>query len=132
MRTVLSAISNLNIPPNARRLRQLPEFIACVLSEYALSSQCSCDVPDSALSAIQRYFDSELPAAKLVAEFPELAERAMLAAFSFLNADICNAYSRTGDIPTLRELSAQLGRNEASTSRTLKQFLGRVRHAMAL
>lgn len=126
MRTVLSAISNLNIPPNARRLRQLPEFIACVLSEYALSSQCSCDVPDSALSAIQRYFDGELPAAKLVAEFPELAERAMLAAFSFLNADICNAYS------PLRELSAQLGRNEASTSRTLKQFLGRVRHAMAL
>lgn len=66
MRTVLSAISNLNIPPNARRLRQLPEFIACVLSEYALSSQCSCDVPDSALSAIQRYFDGELPAAKLI------------------------------------------------------------------
>lgn len=75
---------------------------------------------------------SKLLTVKLLAEFPELAEGAMPTAFSFLDAGICDAYSRTGDIPSLRELSAQLGRNEASTSRTLKQFLERVRHAMAL
>ena len=46
--------------------------------------------------------------------------------YSFISEDIRNLIIRTGNVPTQRDLAEKHGKNEASISRTLKDFLKKI------
>lgn len=46
--------------------------------------------------------------------------------FNFVDKQMLTEYIQTGALPTQRELAARFGKNEASLSRTLKEFLGKI------
>lgn len=77
MKTSLSSITNLNISPRGRKLPvSIYEFVAAVLSEYALSS-LKVDSNDSAFHSISSYFvGGEILAKDLIQKLliiPEIA-----------------------------------------------------------
>ena len=47
--------------------------------------------------------------------------------FSFVDKQILVEYIQTGTLPTQRDVAACFDKNEASISRTLKEFLGKIK-----
>ena len=47
--------------------------------------------------------------------------------FSFVDKQILMEYIQTGTLPTQRDIAARFDKNEASISRTLKEFLGKIK-----
>ena len=51
-----------------------------------------------------------------------------ITAYSFVNGDMIKEYIMTGKLPTQREIAKKLGKDEASISRTIKEFLSKVKY----
>lgn len=47
--------------------------------------------------------------------------------YEFVNIEMSESIKRTGSVPTQREIAEKYGKNEASISRTMKEFLKKVR-----
>lgn len=74
----------------------------------------------------QRPVISKLLTARILAELPDLVKDQQLWQYEFWNEEIYQGYLRDGTIPSARQISVALGRNEASTCRTFKQFLQKI------
>lgn len=60
--------------------------------------------------------------------WPELSDRHRTAnRFSFISGDIVQIYIETGAMPAQRSIAAKYGRDEASVSRTVNEFLKRIK-----
>ena len=46
--------------------------------------------------------------------------------YTFIDQEIMKKYISTGDLPTQRDIAAQFGKNEASVSRTVKEFIEKI------
>ena len=49
-------------------------------------------------------------------------------AYSFVNKEIIETYIKCGTLPTQREIADRFGKNEASVSRTVKEFLEKIKN----
>ena len=76
----------------------------------------------------QKAVISRLLTTKILAELPDMVNRLSLRQYGFWDAGTEQAYiAGGGTAPFARQIAAELGRNEASVSRTLREFLKRVR-----
>lgn len=57
-------------------------------------------------------------------------EQIPLAQYSFFNAEIWAAYLSSGTVPSQRDIAQKYNRNEASISRTMKEFLARIENLL--
>lgn len=55
-----------------------------------------------------------------------LTER-MAEKYSFISESVMSKWIENGEVPTQREIAKKYGRNEASISRTIKDFIGKIR-----
>lgn len=76
---------------------------------------------------VQKLVISKLLTAKILAELPDFVEKGRLWQYEFWDENIYQDYLRSGVIPTARQVSIELGRNEASASRTFNHFLQKLR-----
>lgn len=67
---------------------------------------------------------SELLTARIC---PVLPEACLSDRFSFMDAELVKTYARTGTVPTQESLARKYGRDAASISRTINQFLKKLR-----
>lgn len=58
---------------------------------------------------------------------PVLQDRSMIEQFSFINAEMAAAYIQTGVLPTQESIARKYGRDAASVSRTINQFLKKLK-----
>lgn len=72
----------------------------------------------------QRPLVSELLTARVL---PELEDFHLAEEFRFVCPEIAEAYARTGAVPPQQSIADKYGRNAASISRTMRQFLGKLR-----
>ena len=84
----------------------------------------------SGLQARQKPLMSELLTVRIWPALPEDCRDVKV--FSFLSADVIEAYRRTGRLPTQRDIAAKYGRKEESVSRTINRFLERVQDTRLL
>ena len=57
----------------------------------------------------------------------ELLTGRMTERFSFISESVMEMWIESGRLPTQREIAEKFGRNEASISRTIKDFIGKIR-----
>lgn len=62
----------------------------------------------------------------ILSKTPELFP--ILQSYCFCDMQVCKQFQKTGTLPTSREIAKQLGKNEASVSRTLHHFLKSQNH----
>jgi DNA-directed RNA polymerase sigma subunit (sigma70/sigma32) len=100
--------------------------------EQSVISADNCRV---VLESIQTAYDGcqerqkPILSAMLTAKIAEVVCQCAIpvASFTFVDKQLLTEYIQTGTLPTQRELAARFGKNEASLSRTLKEFLGKVK-----
>lgn len=75
------------------------------------------------LQARQKPIVSDMITAKIL---PVLAKDPGVYRYTFISTDIMNVLDTKGSCPTQRDIAEKYGRNEASISRTLKDFIGKL------
>ena len=73
----------------------------------------------------QKPIVADLITIKIGADLLEINE--LKKKYSFISEDICKSLSQTGKVPTQRDIAEKYGKNEASISRTWKEFLKKIR-----
>ncbi len=75
------------------------------------------------LQARQKPIVSDMITAKIL---PMLSEDIGAQSYSFISVDVINIFDRSSSCPTQRQIAEKYGRNEASISRTLKEFTSKL------
>ena len=75
------------------------------------------------LQARQKPIVSDMITAKIL---PLLSEDIGAQGYSFISVDVINIFDRSGSCPSQRQIAEKYGRNEASISRTLKEFTSKL------
>lgn len=100
--------------------------------EQSVISADNCRV---VLESIQTAYDGcqerqkPILSAMLTAKIAEVVRQCAIpvASFTFVDKQLLTEYIQAGTLPTQRDLAARFGKNEASISRTLKEFLGKIK-----